>query len=131
VSSWGGVAELIAIRHHSQEEIATKSFPKNICPVAVDSAHYKVVGDLEMKMVTRPSASHSEETPENIVKQQPVAREDRVSCEVNSIGATGAKPPLCARTTICIGTRIVQPAQSLIINGSDYAGLPSSLLWPY
>jgi len=31
---------------------------------------------------------------------------DRVSCEVNSIGATGARPPLHARTNICIGTRI-------------------------
>jgi hypothetical protein len=36
---------------------------------------------------------------------------DRVSYEVNSIGATGAKPPLLGRTAICIGARIVQPAQ--------------------
>jgi hypothetical protein len=155
------------------------SFPKNVCHVTADSAHYRVVGDLEMKMVSwcfffrseshclvtssaaamrgkapppcsrlrnarrargsptrscgsehRPSASHSEETPGNIVKGQPVTRKDRVSCEVNSIGATGVKPPLLVWTTICIGTRTVQPAQSQIKNGSDYAGLPSSLLWP-
>jgi len=36
----------------------------------------------------------------------------RMSCEGNSIGATGAKPPLLAKTTICVGARIVQPAQS-------------------
>ena len=46
-----------------------------------------------------------EETPENIPEQQPVARKDRVSCEVNSIGATGAKPQLAAMTTICVGAR--------------------------
>jgi len=60
------------------------SFPKNVCLVAVDSG--------------------------NVPKQQPLTGMDRVSCEVNSIGATGAKPPLLARTTICIGTRTVQPA---------------------
>jgi hypothetical protein len=76
------------------------------------------------------SSGTTEEIPVNIPKQQPVTRKGRVSCEVNSIGATGAKPPLLARTTICIGVRIGQPAQSQIINGSDYAGLPSSLLWP-
>jgi hypothetical protein len=47
-----------------------------------------------------------------MVKQQPVRRKGRVSCEVNSIGATGAKPPLLGRTAICIGARIVQSAQS-------------------
>jgi hypothetical protein len=41
----------------------------------------------------------------NIPEQQTVARKDRVSCEVNSIGATGAKPPLFAMTTICVGAR--------------------------
>jgi hypothetical protein len=58
----------------------------------------------------RPSASHSEETPGNIVKEQAVTGKDRVSCEVNSIGATGVKPPLLGKTTICIGARIEQSA---------------------
>jgi len=55
----------------------------------------------------RPSASHSEETPGNIAKEQAVTKKDRVSYEVNSIGATGAKPRLAGKTTICIGARIV------------------------
>jgi len=54
-----------------------------------------------------------------------------VSCEGNSIGATGVGPLLPGRTVICIGGRIAQPDQSEITSGSDYAGLPSSLLWPY
>ena len=41
-----------------------------------------------------------------------VTSKARVSCEVNLIGATGAKPALLAKTTICVGARIVQPAQS-------------------
>jgi len=45
----------------------------------------------------------------------------RVSCEVKSIGATGVKPPLLARTTIYIGTRIIPTAQSYIMNDSDHA----------
>jgi hypothetical protein len=44
----------------------------------------------------------------NIPEQQPVTGKDRVSCEVNSIGATGVKPPLNARTPICIGARTTQ-----------------------
>jgi len=44
-------------------------------------------------------------------KNQLVTRQGRVSYEVNSIGATGAKPPLLGRTIICIGARIGQPAQ--------------------
>jgi hypothetical protein len=103
-------------------------FPKNVFLVAMDSAHYRVVDDLEW---LRPSASHSEETPGSSLRQQTVTRKGRVSCEVNSIGATGVGPLLLGRTTICIGTRIGQPAQTHIMNGSDYAGLPSSLLWPY
>jgi len=77
--------------------------------------------------------SHSEETSTKakIVTEQPGGRNDRVSCEVNSIGATGAKPPLLGRTTVCIGARIVQAAQRKFLNGSDYAVLPSSLPWPY
>jgi len=67
----------------------------------------------------------------NIRDQQSVARKDRVSCEVNSIGATGAKPPLLGRTSICVGTRTGQSGKIRIINASDYAGLPSSLLCPY
>jgi hypothetical protein len=45
-----------------------------------------------------------------MVKQQSVSTMDRVSYEVNSIGATGAKPSLFGRTDICIGGRIVQSA---------------------
>ncbi|MCG6916057.1 MAG: hypothetical protein LJE89_00790 [Deltaproteobacteria bacterium] len=57
-------------------------------------------------------AGHSEETPGNIVKQHAVTKKGRVSCEVNSIGATGAKPPLPGRTTICIGVKTNQSAQN-------------------
>jgi len=76
--------------------------------------------------------SHSEETAAKAksVKQQPFTNRDRVSCEVNSIGATGVKPPLLGRTTICIGTRTADRAQRESMNGSDYVGLPSSLLCP-
>jgi hypothetical protein len=38
------------------------------------------------------------------------AGEDRVSYEVNSIGATGVKLPLLGKTTICIGEKIGQSA---------------------
>jgi len=75
----------------------------------------------------RPSASHSEKTPGSILKHQLFTRQGRVSCEANSIGATGAKPSLLGRTTICIGDRIIQPAQNKFIIGSDYAGLLSRL----
>ena len=68
-----------------------RTVPKNVVLVAVDSLHHRVLGDYELKMVTK---------------------KDRVSCEVNSIGATGAQPPQRARPTICIGARIGQPAQS-------------------
>jgi hypothetical protein len=68
------------------------------------------VGDFEIKMVTR---------------------KDGVSCEVNSIGATGVQPPLLGRTTICIGAKTNRSAQNYIMNGSDYAGLPGSSPWPY
>jgi len=56
---------------------------------------------------------HSEETAAKAksVKQQPVTNRDRVSCEVNSIEATGVKPPLLGRTTICIGMRTAYRAQ--------------------
>ena len=33
--------------------------------------------------------------------------------------------------TICVGARIVKPAQDLSMNDSDYAALLSSLPWPY
>jgi hypothetical protein len=79
----------------------------------------------------RPSASHSEETPANIGKQQPVTRKARVSCEVNGIGATGVRSLLVMRPSVCIGTKIVQPAQNDSMIGSDYAGLSNSLPWPY
>jgi hypothetical protein len=40
--------------HYREADLPVKgsidgSFPKNVCLVAVDSAHYKVVGDLKMK----------------------------------------------------------------------------------
>jgi len=54
-----------------------------------------------------------------------------VRYEVNSIGATGAKPPLRGKTDICIGTTKMRPTQSEFITGSDYADLPSSLPWPF
>ena len=38
---------------------------------------------------------------------------------------------LLTRTNICVGARTGQWAQSYIINGSDYAGLPSSSPWSY
>jgi hypothetical protein len=38
------------------------SFPKNVCPLALNSSDYRVVGYLEMKLA---------ETPGNIPKQQP------------------------------------------------------------
>jgi len=62
----------------------------------MDPSHHRLVDDLEM---------------ENIPKHQPTTRKGRVSCEVNSIGATGVWLPLLGRITICIGARIVQPAQ--------------------
>jgi len=54
-----------------------------------------------------------------------------MSCEINSIGATGVKPQLLGRTIICIGAKKNQPAKSYFNIGSDYAGLPISSLWPY
>jgi hypothetical protein len=56
---------------------------------------------------------------------------DRVGYEVNSIGATGVKPPLPGRTSVCIGGRIDQPAQKQFMIGSDYAGFPSSIPCPF
>jgi len=53
----------------------------------------------------------------------------RVGCEVNRTGATVVGPPLLARTNICVNARIGHWAKSHIMNGSDYAGLPTSLLW--
>jgi hypothetical protein len=47
---------------------------------------------------------------------------DRLNCEANSIRATGVKTLLFVKTIICIGTRIVEPAQSCRMNGRDYAG---------
>jgi len=75
--------------------------------------------------------SHLEATPGNIPEQQPVGRKHSVSCEVSRIGATGVAVLPPTRTTIFVGARKDQPAQSEIINGSDYAGLPSSLHWPW
>jgi hypothetical protein len=44
--------------------------------------------------------------------------------------ATGVKPLLLGKTTICIGASTGQPSRTYITKGSDYAGLPSSLLCP-
>jgi len=44
------------------------------------------------------------------LKEQPVKRKARVSCEVNRIGATGAGILLLRRTTFCVGARTAQEA---------------------
>ena len=77
------------------------------------------------------SQEFPQETPGYTPNRQPVTSKDRVSYEVNSIGATGVEHRLLARATICVGTRIVQPFQTSTMNGSDYADLPSGLLWAY
>jgi hypothetical protein len=97
-------------------------FPKNVFHVTVDSADYRVVGNLEMKIVSwcffclsesqPPAAESLKQTPGNIPKEQALQNKGSVSCEVNSIGATGVKLPLPGRTTICIGARRSQSVQS-------------------
>ena len=49
MASLGIIVEIIKVRK-SQE--FPGSFPKNVGLVAVDSAHYRVLGDLEMKTVS-------------------------------------------------------------------------------
>jgi hypothetical protein len=44
---------------------------------------------------------------------------DRLSCEVNRIGATGVEILLPTRTTICVGVRTAQKVQDSWMNGSN------------
>jgi hypothetical protein len=75
---------LISRREKANNSFWGRSFPKNVCLLAMDLG--------------------------NMLKEDPVKRKDRVSCEVNRIRATGVGPPLLARTNICVGARTDQSA---------------------
>jgi hypothetical protein len=83
------------------------SFTKNFFHLTLDSAYYRVVGHLEMTMVFWCFFCRSEShTPAS----QSLLAQLRGKQE-----ATGVKPLLLGRTTICVGARTVQPAQSRIM----------------